>query len=219
MKIKKRGKLISAARVRSLLSSQASRADTELQKRISGEPRLLEDGQLILVHEDGKGTIYPSRDAFIELMDLVESLARQGPVDPKRSLLPPPEEFLAGIQEHAERLAHLMGSRESLDGSEASLGTVDRAVQALPRKQRMSLEWVSSLVAYTGEIMRAATNGRWTHMNSSPGEVEPVVVTRDGRILQPFPLVYGELRRGRRGSLQGAVNGVLRANRLGGLGQ
>jgi hypothetical protein len=218
MKIKKRGKMISAARVRSLLSSQESKADPELQKRISGEIRLLEDGQLVLVHEDGKGTLYPSRDAFIELMDLVEGLARQGPVDPKRSLLPPPEEFLASIREHAEQLAHLMGSREPLDGSEVSLGTVDRAVRSLPSKQRMSPEWMSSLVAYTGEIMRAATHGRWAQMNLSPGEVEPVVVTQDGRVLQPFALVYGELRRGRRGSLQGAVNGVLRAIRLGGMG-
>lgn len=218
MKLRKRGRMISAARVRSLLLSQASRADTELQKRVPGQPLLLEDGQVVLVLEDGKGTLYPSREALIELLDLVESLAEQGPIDPKRSLLPPVDTFLAGLREHAGNLSHLVGLQGALDGSEASLKAVDRVVQALPREQRMSPKWVTSLVAYIGEIMRTATGGHWAQISPSPGEMEPVVVARDGRILQPFALVYGELRQGRRGSLQGALNGALRASRLGGSG-
>ena len=151
------------------------------------------------------------------MLDLVESLAEQGPIDPKRSLLPPPDTFLAGVQEQAKCLAHLLGLQDVLDGSEASLEVVDRS--ALPKKQRMSPQWVTSLVAYIGEVMRTATDGHWAQISPSPGEVEPVVVARDGRILQPFALVYGELRRGRRGSLQGALHGTLRAFRLGRVGQ
>jgi hypothetical protein len=173
---------------------------------------------VVLVLEDGKGTLYPSREALIELLVHVESLAEQGPIDPKRSLLPPVDTFLAGIQGQTRHLAHLIGVQDVLDGSEASLEAVDRAIQALPREQRMSPQWVTSLVAYVGEIMRTATDGRWDRINLSPEEVEPVVVTPDGRILQPFALVYGELRRGHQGSLHGALNGMLRAFRLSGVG-
>ncbi|MBN1203786.1 MAG: hypothetical protein JXB05_02535 [Myxococcaceae bacterium] len=218
MRLKRRGRMISATKVRSLLSTQDSRVDTDLQKRTPGQPLLLQDGQVVLVFEDGKGTLYPSREALIELLDHVEALAKQGPVDPKRSLLPPPATFLAEVQEQAARLAQLMGSQEALDGSAASLEAVDRAIHALSREQRLSSEWVSSLVAYVGEIMRTATDGHWAQASPSPAEDEPVVVTRDGKILQPFALVYGELRRGRHGSLQGAMNGALRAFRLGGAG-
>jgi hypothetical protein len=218
MKLKQRGKMISAKRVRSLLSEQESRVDTELQKRTPGQPLLLKDGQVVLVFEDGKGTLYPSRDALIELLDRVEALAKQGPVDPKRWLLPPSATFLAEVQQQAARLVRLMGSQEALDGSVASLAAVDKTLQALSREERMSPDWVSSLVAYIGEIMRTTTDGHWAQSSPSPGEDEPVVVTRDGKILQPFALVYGELRRGRQGSLQGATNGALHAHRFGGAG-
>jgi hypothetical protein len=213
---KRRGKMISAARVRSLLTSQATRLDSELQSRAPGRPHLLEDGQLLLVFEDGRGTLYPSRVALLELLEHVESLAKQGPVDPKQSLLLPTDMFIASVREQAAHLAQLIGSRELLDGSQASLKAVDEVLQNLPSDQRLSPEWVSSLVAYVGEIMRTATDGRWEQVRPSPGEVEPGIIARDGRLLQPFALVYGELCRGRRGSLQGAMNGVLQAFRLGG---
>jgi hypothetical protein len=89
MKIEKRGKMITVTRVRKLLASQTFIVDSELQERVPGQPLLLQDGQLVLVREGGKGTLYPSRTALIELMDQVEALAKQGPIDPKKSLLPP----------------------------------------------------------------------------------------------------------------------------------
>ncbi|HLK99677.1 MAG TPA: hypothetical protein VK539_03795 [Myxococcaceae bacterium] len=211
MKIEKRGRMISAARVRKLLVEKTFVVATDLQERVPGKPLLLQDGQIVLVFEDGRGTLYPSRDALVDLMERAEELVKQGPIDPKQTLLPPVDVFIDQVKEHASRLAGLLGIHHSLDGSGESLRIVDMAVYKLSKEQRMSPEVVSSLVAYVGEILRSATSGSWTTISPSPRELEPVVVGQNGVVLQPFAIVYGELLRGRRGSLQGATNGVLGA--------
>jgi hypothetical protein len=58
--------------------------------------------------------------------------------------------------------------------------------------------------------MRAASGGEWTRSLVRRHENEPMIKARDGGLLQPFAIVLVEvMEHGARGSLTGAVAGVL----------
>jgi len=202
---------VSAKEAHELLKHSPTRDDV-LSEQTWSEAHLLNDGRVLLHYRDGKGTLYPSYEALAELIRQTEELARQGPVDLSQTLLPPVGDFLRDVGALAARVGSALRiPDDALDRTQESLDAIDKAVYRLAAAKRMSSEIVTPLVAYVGEVMRLACDGRWTTVN---GRNEPMVATLGEQLYQPFAIVIGELTRGRRGSLRGAVNGTLGAHRL-----
>jgi len=199
---------VSAREVRELLKQPSTRDET----LSTMEARVFADGRVLLLPGEGKGALYPSRESLQELNRRSEELMAKGPVDLTLELLPPQGEFLRDIDAHATRLgAALRVPAEALDRTEPSLDAVDKGVWRLAQAKRMTPGVITPLVAYVGEVMRLACDGRWMTI---PGNNEPMVTARDGRLYQPFAIVLIEVERGRGGSLRGAVAGALRSRFL-----
>ena len=171
------------------------------------EARVLQDGRVLLVIGES-GVLYPSRESLAELQrGLREEIARSPIINPVAEYLPPVDEFLRDIDAHASRLSDVLRvPPEALDRTPASLEAVDKRLWRMASAKRMTPEVITPLVAYVGEAMRLASDGRWMTM---PGRNEPMITARNGRLYQPVAIVMVELVERRRGSLHGAVLGTL----------
>jgi hypothetical protein len=186
-----------------------------MSERTRSDARLLDDGRVLLVYEDGRGVLYPSYAALDEMLSEVEALAAKGPVDLIRELLPPADEFIRDIDTHAANLAaRLRLPKEALDGTVESLHAVDKGIRRVKADNRMTPEIVTPLVAYIGEILRrACDDGRWTTIEQHGGGVpEPTIHGRDDRFFQPCAIVIHALDFDHRSSLHAAVNAALSVN-------
>jgi hypothetical protein len=176
------------------------------------EARVLPDGRVLLYLGEGeRAALYPSREALAEVLREGQEEAARGPVDYTRTLLPPIEDFLRDVDAHARGLGKAIGVPDAvLDRGIDSLDVAYRAVLRLRRAKRMTPEVFTPLVAYVGEVMRAASGGEWTRSVVRRHENEPMLKAHDGRLLQPFAIVLVEvMEHGARGSLMGAVAGTL----------
>jgi hypothetical protein len=173
------------------LSKLPWRHDEALSTRGS-EARVLPDGRVLLCDLfDGSGTLYPSREPLAKMQrEIAEEIAR-GPVDPCLALLPPIADFIRDVEAHARSLGTRIGvADEALDGTVESLDAVDKALRRIPWAKRQVRDLVTPLVAYVGEVIRAASGGRWTTTTSRDHENEPMITAGNGRTLQPFALVF-----------------------------
>jgi hypothetical protein len=144
--------------------------------RLGLEARVLPDGRVLLVLSKGedKGTLYPSREALAEVWRECDKMPK-GPIDAAVMLLPPLEEFLRDVEAHARSLGGQIGvADEVLDGSEKSLEAVDKRVWRIPLAKRETRELVTPLVAYLGEVMRRASDGRWGRFPKTQKKQVPV---------------------------------------------
>ncbi len=277
---------VSVKEVRELLKLTPLR-DEALSRESHGDAHVLPDGRVLLNWAGECGTLFPSRAVLDESNRRGREQVAKGPIDLTRTILPPVEDFLRDVEAHAKRLGERIGvPDEALDGSEESLDAVDKRVWRIARAKRMTPEIVTPLVAYIGQVMVRACEGRWTkapttkkvrvpvyepseeaawdagyparvaakskaeadakaggasasaarmaglnvwgqfiHAHPKPirydvtevpisgHENEPMITARDGGLLQPFAIVVSELERGGRGSLRGAVAGILAAHR------
>lgn len=205
---------VSVTEVRELLKQPFIR-DEAMTKSSLCDVYLLSDGRVLLYYGEGNpGTLYPSRAALEELDRQLAALAEKHPIDLTETLLPPVADFLRDVGTFAEKLgAALRIPNEALDRTQESLDAVDKGFWRLAAAKRMMPEVVTPLVAYVGEVMRIACSGRWAPRDRTN---EPMVIAPDGHPFQPFAIVIGELERGRRGSLRGAVSGTVHAHRLSG---
>jgi hypothetical protein len=138
--------------------------DEALSKGVQ-EARILPDGRVLLYIEGEQGVVYPSREALANLMREAEAEAAGGPFDPAKELLPPRDEFIRDVDEHAKGLGKVLRvSSDVLDRSVESLDPISERVLRLRRAKRMTREVFTPLVAYVGEVMRLVCDGRWTEM-------------------------------------------------------
>src|SRR5262249_55011405 len=145
------------------LMALPSRRDEALSKRTGHEVWLLDDGRVLMLRRDGKGLLWTSRAPLEEFNRKVEELVAKGPVDPTRELLAPIDDFLRDVDAHVASLGErLRVPQEALDRTEASLDAVDKGIWRMAQAKRMKPEVITPLVAYVGEVMRLACNGRWT---------------------------------------------------------
>src|ERR1700678_1099602 len=135
------------------------------------DARLLPDGRVLLYWGEGeRGTLYPSREAaevmkrgYDELARKAAEQSRRGGVDPCLTLLPPIDDFLRDVEAHAKSLGtRLRIPDDVLDGTPESLDAVDKALKRIPWAKRQVPDLVTPLVAYLGEVMRAASGGPGT---------------------------------------------------------
>jgi hypothetical protein len=149
-----------------------------------GPAHVLQDGR-VLQYTPGAvigGTLYPSREALEEMnrrlaetkRQMVEQAAGRTP-HPAVTLLPPIDDFLRDVEVHARSLGpRLRIPDETLDGSVASLGAVDKALKRIPLAERPVADLVTPLVAYVGEVLRRASGGRWIKLPPTYTAWEPV---------------------------------------------
>lgn len=145
------------------------------------EARVLPDGRVLsMVVNEGKGSLYPSREALERVRRDSEAAGRRtqellakGPTDFSLELLPPIEDFFRDVEAHAKSLGErLHVPDEALDRSLASLEVAYKAVLKLRKVKRMAPEIITPLTAYVGEVMRGICNGQWTR---SPKTVRTMV--------------------------------------------
>jgi hypothetical protein len=158
------------------------------------ETRVLSDGRVLhVLRADGSVQFYPSREALEEMNRRCAETRREaakGPINPMRTLLPPVADFLRDVEAHAKSLGPRLGIPDDvLDFTPASLDAVDKAQKKIPWAKRQVPDLVTPLTAYVGEVLRKGSGGRWTG-SPRPGKTEPVVIGRDGRICQPFAVVF-----------------------------
>ncbi len=135
--------------------------DDELSSSGS-EARVLPDGRVLLWLADDEGcALYPSREALAEVVREARAMPK-GPIDHTLTLLPPIDDFLRDVEAHAKSLGpRLRIPDEALDGTVASLVTVDQALKRIPWAKRQVPNLMTPLVAYVGEVLRKASGGRW----------------------------------------------------------
>jgi hypothetical protein len=167
--------------VRELLKLAWAR-DEELSDRDT-DARLLPDGRVLLYHgEHERGVLYPSRESLKEMKrrcaEMAQEAARQraeGLPNPCRTLLPPIDDFLRDVEAHASSLGKRLRIPDAvLDGTEASLDAVDKALVRIPWSRRQVPDLVTPLVAYVGEVLRKASGGQWSRSPTTRQRQVPV---------------------------------------------
>src|SRR5581483_648099 len=119
---------------------------------------VLADGRALVVFSDnGRGRIYESRDALATLMKEFREYAAQGPINPLIEMVPQGEAFPGLVPSLIHDLANVLRfPLEKLDGTEASLIAVDKALRRVPLERVLSPEVIAPLTAYVGEVIRLA---------------------------------------------------------------
>ena len=160
--------------------------------RFGANVRTLADGRVLLFDGQGGTLLLLSSEAFDRMVrgNPEEARRRQELV---RAVLPPLDEFLRAVLAHAADLGPKLGAVGVLDGTEASLDVVGSILSQMPLDRRRTREFVTPLVAYVGEMMRAATGGHWTTVEMNGGGTMPGVVTSAGVHLHPLVVVYSHL--------------------------
>jgi len=146
----------------------------------SFEARVLPDGRVLhFFRFDRAGNLYPSREALAQALQWVketsEEAAAKGPFDPAKELLPPLDDFLRDVDEHAKSLGKVLRlSNDVLDRSIESLDAVHKAVVRIKRDKRFTPEVFTPLTAYLGEVMRLVCDGRWGRLPAAIKKRRPV---------------------------------------------
>jgi len=197
--------------LRQLLALPSTR-DEDLSERGGCEVRQLSDGRMLGVFGNGRGILYPSRGVLDDMLREAEEMASAGPVNLVKTLIPPAGDFIRDVGAHAARLAAtLRVPAEALDGSPDSLLAVDKALKRIKSSQRMTPEIVTPLVAYIGELLRRACDGRWEISEQSGGGApEPTILGREDLFYQPFSIVVLAFDPDHRSSLHSAVEVALK---------
>ena len=145
------------------------------------EVRVLPDGRALhLLRIEGSGNLYPSREALAQVVqqlneDRAEARNGGGRFDPAKELLPPLDEFLRDVDEHAKGLGPVLRlSDDVLDRSIESLDAVHKAVVRITRGKRFTPEVFTPLTAYTGEAMRLVCDGRWGKLPATRRKTWPI---------------------------------------------
>jgi hypothetical protein len=146
------------------------------------------------------------------LLQSLEEIKRRGgkPKHMLKGVLPQGSNFPANVPCLIEELADkLKIPKEELDKSEASLAKIDAKVKRLGRRKSLEPPMFSALVAYVGEVMKAATDGEWEMLLAADGETWEPWVVANGRYFNPFVVVYDELYEQSPFSIQGATGGEI----------
>jgi hypothetical protein len=190
--------VLTAKQTRQLLASSPT-PDPEVARRVLADAYRLDQDQILVVFEDGRGRLYESRAAMLDMMD---AIANEPPCSAAADRLPEGREF----PNHAKRLAVELGI--------TALTELDDVVHRLGVEICLSPSMFGRLVAYVGEAIIQARSGDWQMRLATDGKTwEPWVVEADGRAHAPFGLVFKELIEwGPESSLTGVVVGHLAAS-------
>ena len=169
----------------------------------SGDAFVSDQGELLLFQHTGKSILYASRAEEKAYLD--DLLKQPYSTHVLEGLLPQGPQFIEAVPGLVNQLADKLGlAREALDGSLESLEVVEKALNTKIRPRKRILEipnLFAAIVAYTGEVARKLTNGRW-HLNPVHGGIwEPYILFDDYDSMNPFFDPYRDIVERRRGGL------------------
>jgi hypothetical protein len=199
-----KSRALSAREAKRILESTQHSLDRVLSQRILCEAFDLADGGVLLLFENGRGRLYESKVELQTALEGEEQKARRGPVS-VCSDLPQGQAFAEQVPQLISGLpAHLKLDAARLDGTEASLDAVDKALRRMSHQRMLNPQVWAALTAYVGEVIRKATNGRWEMRRASDSEKtwEPWIVAPSGRSYAPFKIYKELLEYGRSASLR-----------------
>lgn len=161
-------------------------------------------GELLLVLNGSRSVLYASRSEEKAFLDELRKLP--APTHVLEGLLPQGPHFIEAIPALIDELAQKLGlPREALDNSLESLDVVEKAIKAKIRPRKRILEipnLFAAIVAYTGEVGRVLTGGRWQLNEVHGGIWEPYVLFGDNNdYLNPFFETYRNIVERRPGGL------------------
>jgi hypothetical protein len=205
-----RAKRLPARETKRILETTQHSLDHELSERIHTQAFDLPHGGVLLLYGAGRGILYESKDELGAMLDEVEEQARRGPVSICRDL-PQGQAFTEQVPQLIRGLPAKLGlDAGELDGGEASLDKVDRAIRRLRPERLLTPSLFAALTAYVGDVIRKATKGRWEMRRGSDAETwEPWIVDPSGRSYPPFAIYKDLLEYGRYACLRGWVAGTL----------
>lgn len=205
-KPQRRGRRVASKEIRELLARPDCVPVPDLT-RPGTEVYRLPDNHLLVVFRDSRtwGNLVEGGE---KVLAELRAMREWHPQHVLEGVLPGGAHFPAEVPALVDELARAAAiPREKLDGSEASLVQIDRAVRRLGAKAHEPAV-MAALIAYVGEVMRLKSGGAWEMRQA--GEVwEPWILGPDGRRYNPFMVVYRELDAGRGGSIAGAANGEM----------
>jgi hypothetical protein len=206
-----KSRAISVQKAQRILKTTKHSLDPELSNQTSSKAFDLVDGRVLVIFENGTGRLYESKNELQAMLDEVERRAARGPESICRDF-PQRQAFLEQVPQLVRLLAvQLKLDATQLDGSEASLDKVDKALGRMNPERALTPDVFAPLTAYVGEVLRKATNGRWEMRRGLDADKtwEPWIVDPAGRRCPPF-LIYKELLEyGKSASLRGWVAGTL----------
>jgi len=194
------GKAIGSRQARKLVTDVGGAADTELaseRERILGhtlqqELYRLSDNRIVEIF-DGSARLYASAAEYRQLLAVVEETAKRQPQHPLGTRFRQGRGFIEAAVPLAQELAGKLNLAAGvLDGSVDSLEHIDQAAQRFGGHNLVQDPAIlASIVAYVGEVMRAASNGRWEIRGPVPGDGDeefwqPVIVGANGCDYHPF---------------------------------
>lgn len=174
------------------------------------------DSRVLTVSEDGAGVLYGSIEAWLSLLQSLETPSNQTPTHLLHGRLPQGQNFINQISELITELAAQLDIPiQQLDRSGDSLKVVDKAIHREGQSKCLEAEIFAPLVAYVGEVLRQRINGRWEmRLAGDPRETilnkvgdrweeervgeypevwEPWIVDERGQRHQVFSIIYDEL--------------------------
>jgi hypothetical protein len=212
---RKFGKAIGARSARKLIREIGGTPDSELAaewERTLGHSlgprdeifRLL-DGRVLHISW-GSANIYSSVEEVCDLLKLVKAIAARGRQHPLEEAFPRGYGFIEAVP---RLLAALPGKLDvnagALNRSVVSLELIDKAARRLGGQQCLDDSAIlAPIVAYTGEVVRQETGGRWVIRNpGAEGKWQAVIVGANGRDYRIF-IIFKELLE--RGSVRGVID-------------
>lgn len=155
------------------------------------------NSKILAVSRDGTGNLYDFiNDWQAEVNELVE-LNKLEPVHILYNQIPSQERFIQEIPYLISNLAKEFKIDPSeLDKTLESLLIIDRVIEGKNRQgyiDNSDKKILGSLIAYIGEVVRAAINGEWLIKQGSGSQWEPVIVSPSGKTSSFYIMVFDEL--------------------------
>ncbi|MCY7286473.1 MAG: hypothetical protein LH679_24265 [Cyanobacteria bacterium CAN_BIN43] len=188
------------------------------------------DGRVLTVSEDGAGVLYGSIEAWLSLLQSLETPSNQTPTHLLHERLSQGQNFINQISELITELAAQLDIPiQQLDRSGDSLKVIDKAIHRKGQSECLEAEIFAPLVAYVGEVFRQRISGRWEmRLAGDPRETilnkvgdrweeervgeypevwEPWIVDEQGQNHQVFSIIYDELTEAPRCRIHAVLGG------------
>jgi hypothetical protein len=190
-----RGKRASKKLVRDLLKDSSWVLDEDLARRVYyGEVYTHPDGRFLQVFPIGGGVIHTAESLARAFAIIEETVRQQGkPIHVLTDRFLYGEDFPAHVPELVETLAtRFKIPRAELDYSRDSLAKIDAKAKRAGRRKCLEADLFPAIVAYVGEVMKAATEGEWRMRWIQQFSLWEPWVVANGRFYDPFLFFFDE---------------------------
>ncbi len=174
------------------------------------------EGKILVVSKAGTGNLYNSVNDWQAELDELVDLGEREPVHILYNQIPNQERFIEEIPFLISNLAKEFEIDSSeLDKTLESLLVLDQAIASNNRQSYIdnnNTRILGSLIAYIGEVVRAAINGEWQIKQNSGSGWEPVITAPNGKISSFCIMVFDELYEAEESSFYDIASMLIKAH-------